>query len=330
MTPPMDTKRRRLSMAIAGAGLAGAAPLSSWAQGAYPSKPIHVVVPFGAGSLTDSTFRLIAPTFASSLGATFVVENKAGASGIIGSNFVRKAAPDGYTLLMAAVTSHGSGPALFRDLPYDVEKDFAPIGLVGAPPAFFAVHPSVPATDLKTFVTWAKKQPTPVTYASVGNGSSGHLTAELFSIESGCQFTHVPYKEANQAVTDLIGGHVKFMIYYAPLIPHIRSGALRALAVLSDARPTFAANVSTAREQGYPSIESYGWTGLFGPAGLNQGLISKINGALTKSLSDPDLARLMGEQGQQVKLLTPLEFADFLRTDRAKWARVVEVAKITI
>lgn len=264
------------------------------------------------------------------MGASIVIENKAGASGQIGSSQVVGSPADGHTLLMAAVTSHGSGPALFKNLPYDIEKDFTAIGLVGAPPAFFAVHPSVPADDLKSFVKWAKTQPEPVPFSSVANGSSGHLTAEHFALETGCRFLQVPYKEAGQAVTDLIAGHVKFMIYYAPLIPHINSGALKALAVLSDQRADFAADIPTAAEQGFPGVESYGWTGLFGPGNLDPKIVEKLNGALMTALQDDEISKKMAEQGQQIKLMSPREFEAFLRADRAKWVNVVKQANITL
>lgn len=324
------SKNRRALTAALTLGAISLSLLANAQATTYPSKMIRIIVPFGAGSLTDTTLRIISPKLSESLGVPIVIENKAGASGMIGSSQVAGSPPDGYTLLMAAVTSHGSGPALFKDLPYDIEKDFTAIGLVGAPPAFFAVHPSVPADDLKSFVAWAKAQPEPVPFSSVANGSSGHLTAEHFALETGSRFLQVPYKEAGQAVTDLIAGHVKFMIYYAPLIPHIKSGALKPLAVLSDKRADFAADIPTAAEQGFPGVESYGWTGLFGPGKLDPTIVEKLNGALMAALQDPEIAKKMTEQGQQIKLMSPGEFEAFLRTDRAKWVNVVKQADISL
>lgn len=324
------SKNRRALTAALAVGTLGFPFLARATGGGYPNKMIRIVVPFGAGSLTDTTLRLISPKLAETLNTTIVIENKAGASGMIGSSQVVGSPPDGYTLLMAAVTSHGSGPALFQNLPYDIDKDFTAVGLVGAPPAFFAVHPSVPADDLKSFVEWAKAQPEPVPFSSVANGSSGHLTAEHFALETGCRFLQVPYKEAGQAVTDLIAGHVKFMIYYAPLIPHINSGALKALAVLSDKRADFASNIPTATEQGFPGVESYGWTGLFGPGNLDPKIVEILNTALITTLQDEEIAKKMAEQGQQIKLMSPADFESFLKDDRAKWASVAKHANITL
>jgi len=303
-----------------------ALPAAGWAQQSYPNKPVKIVVPFAAGSLTDATVRTFAPKMGQLLGGSIIVENKVGASGTIGSEQVARSAPDGYNLVMGSVTSHSTLTSLMRNLPYDVARDFTAIGLAAAPPAFFAVHPSVPANNLKEFIAWAKTQPGGVSYSSAGNGSSGHLTAELLAIKTGAKLIQVPYNNAGQAITDLLAGHVKMMIYYAPLLPHIRTGKLRALAVFADERASFAKDIPTASEQGFPGMVSYGWTGLFAPAGLPLIVRDKLHAALRDALSDPAVKQQLADQGQETIPMSPAEFSKFVAGEAAKWGEVVRVS----
>lgn len=295
-------------------------------SGAYPQKPVKIVVPYAAGSLTDATLRVITPKLGQILGAVIVVENKPGASGMIGSEQVARSPADGYTLLMGAVTSHSTLPVLVKNLSYNVQRDFTPIGLAAAPPAFLAVHPSVPAANLQEFIAWAKTQPAGVSYTSSGNGSSGHLTAELLSMKAGVRLVQVPYNNAGQAIADLIAGHAKMMIYYSPLLPHIRSGKLKGLAVLAEERASFAKDIPTASEQGFPGMISSGWTGLFAPAGLPPPIQDKLNAALNEALKDPTVKQQLAEQGQETIPMTPSNFSKFVAAETAKWGEVVRVS----
>ncbi len=298
----------------------------SGGAGSYPNKPVKIIVPFASGSQTDSNARLLVPKLAQLLGAPVVVENRVGASGIIGSEFVARSAPDGYTLVMGTVTSHGTMISLAKNLPYNLERDFSPIGLVAAPPAFLAIHPSVPASNIKEFVAWVQSQPSGVSYSSAGNGSSGHLTAELLAMRTGAKLIQIPYNNAGQAVTDLLAGHVKMMIYYAPLLPHIRSGKLKALAVFAEDRVDFAKEIPTAKEQGFPGMTSYGWSGLFGPGALPGPIRDRLNAALNSTLADPSIRQQFADQGQITMQMTPPEFGKFIAAEVSKWGEVVRVS----
>jgi len=296
----------------------------------YPARPIRLIVPFSSGSLTDATARLFSPKMAEVLKGTIVVDNVAGASGTIGSERGAKSAPDGYTLVMGGVTSHATLVSLMKNIPYDVNRDFTPIGMAVAPPAFFVVHPSVPARNLKEFIEWSKTRPQGVSYASSGTGSSGHLTAELLMMKTGAKLVQVPYKNVGQGITDLLAGHVQMMIYYAPLLPHVRKGDLRALAVLSDKRASFAPEVPTALEQGFANVTSSGWVGVLGPAGLPVEIRDKLQGALKQALEDPVIRKTLADQGQEIVPLPPAEFKAFINTEIAKWAEVVRVSGVTM
>ena len=298
----------------------------SGGAGSYPNKPVKIIVPFASGSQTDSNARLLVPKLAQLLGAPVVIENRVGASGIIGSEFVARSAPDGYTLVMGTVTSHGTMISLAKNLPYNLERDFSPIGLVAAPPAFLAIHPSVPASNIKEFVAWVQSQPSGVSYSSAGNGSSGHLTAELLAMRTGAKLIQIPYNNAGQAVTDLLAGHVKMMIYYAPLLPHIRSGKLKALAVFAEDRVDFAKEIPTAKEQGFQGMTSYGWSGLFGPGALPGPIRDRLNAALNSTLADPSIRQQFADQGQITMQMTPPEFGKFIAAEVSKWGEVVRVS----
>lgn len=327
-------RRRRLLMALSGAALpATALPGLARAQGSqaeYPSRPVRVIVAFAPGSLTDGLVRLLGPRMSQVLGTSIVVDNKPGATGIIGTQMAAQAAPDGYTLVMGGVSSHGALPALMPNLPYDALKDFTPIGLATAPPALIAVHPSVPASNIKEFAAWTQQQPGGVSYATTGVGSSGHLTTELLVMQTGARLVPVPYKDAGQAIADLISGQVKMLVYYAPMLPHIRAGRLKALAVLSEQRVDFASEIPTAAEQGFPKLLSSGWTGLFGPAGLPDPVRDKLQAALAAALADAGIREQLAKQGQVPLPLGPAQFRQFVQAEIAKWSEVVRIANIKV
>lgn len=323
---------RRATLRAIGAGTAlAAAPAlrPAFAQqgaGAWPTKPIRIIVPFGSGSSTDVAARLIAPKISQKLGQPVVVENRAGATGMIGSEAVARAAPDGYTLVIGTVASHGTLQALKPDLTYNVLRDFEPISLLTSPPAIVVVHPSVPANTLKELAAYSRTLPNGLTYASSGLGGSGHLATELIALKTGAKLVHVPYKDANQAVTDTIAGHTSLMVYYSPVVPHLRSGKLRGLAMLSEKRAGFAPDVPTAIEQGVPDMIVTGWGALFGPAGLPEPIRDALYAAVKEALEDPTIRKTMADGGQDPMGLSPRETRRFVERDIAQW---VEVAKAT-
>ncbi|MGD9943010.1 MAG: Bug family tripartite tricarboxylate transporter substrate binding protein [Burkholderiaceae bacterium] len=321
--------RRRMLTTLAGASLAAALPAAARAQSAAPaggsSRPIRIVVPYGAGSTTDLTARMIAPRMAQLLGTPVVVENKAGATGVIGSEEVARAAPDGHTLVMGTVASHGTLVSL-RPLPYDVMKDFTCIGLATVPPGLVVVHPSVPANDLKSFAAWSRQQPKGVTYASSGVGGSGHLATELLRLKTDANLVHVPYKDVGKGIADLLAGHVQMMIYYAPVLPHVRSGKLKGLAVLSEKRVDFAPELPTALEQGVPGLVASGWAGLFGPAGMSNEVRDRLHAAMKAALLEPETRRKLADQGSEAMTLEPAEFRAFVKNEIDKWGEVVRVS----
>ncbi len=329
------SRRRTLITAAAGAatmaGL-GAAPRAQSRSGSepFPTRPIRIIVPYGAGSTTDMTMRMIAPRMSQLLGQPLVIDNKSGATGVIGSDAVAKSPPDGYTLVMGTVASHATLVPLVPTLPYDVLRDFTPIGLAATPPGLVVIHPSVPARTLAEFVAYSKTQPDGVDYASSGVGGSGHLATELLRLKTGAKIVHVPYRDVGRGISDLLAGRVKMMIYYAPVLPHVRSGALRGLAVLSDKRVAFAPDLPTAIEQGVPGLVASGWQGLFGPAALPDAIRDQIFGAMKDALLDPAIQPLLAEQGQQAAPMASVEFRRFVKAEIDKWTEVVKAADIRL
>lgn len=292
----------------------------------FPTRPIRIVVPYGPGSTTDMTLRMIAPRMSETLGRPIVIENKSGASGAIGSDIVAKSPPDGHTLVMGTVASHGTLVPLMPTLPYDVLRDFVPIGLATTPPALVVVHPSVPARTLAELTEYSKTQPDGVDYASSGVGGSGHLATELLRLKTGARLVHVPYRDVGKGIVDLLAGRVKMMIYYAPVLPHIRSGALRGLAILSERRAAFVPDLPTAIEQGVTGLIASGWQGLFGPAGLSDAVRDQIYEAMKGALLDPRIQPLLADQGQEAVPKPGPEFRRFIEAEIAKWTEVVKIS----
>jgi tripartite-type tricarboxylate transporter receptor subunit TctC len=269
---------------------------------------------------------MIAPRMSQLLGQSLVIENKSGATGVIGSDAVAKSPPDGYTLVMGSVASHGTLVSLMPSMPYDVLRDFVPIGLATTPPGLVVVHPSVPARTLAEFVAWSKTQGNGVDYASSGVGGSGHLATELLRLKTDAKLVHVPYRDVGRGISDLLAGRVQMMIYYAPLLPHIRSGALRGLAVLSERRVAFAPDLPTAIEQGVPGLVASGWCGLFGPAKLPDAIRDKLYAAMKEALLDPAIQPILAEQGQEALPMGGAEFRRFVEAEIGKWAEVVKIS----
>jgi tripartite-type tricarboxylate transporter receptor subunit TctC len=308
--------------------LAASAAMS--AAGAWPEKPVRMIVPFPPGGATDVIARVIAQELSGPLGQQVVVENRAGATGNIGADLVAKSAPDGYTLLLGALTSHSINVTLQQGkLPYDLEKDFAPVSIAGVVPLVFVVHPSVPANSLKELIALAKSRPGYLTYASSGQGGPQHLAGELFQRVAGVQLLHVPYKGSGPAMTDLIGGQVLTMIETAPAaMPFIKSGKLRALAAASAQRIPNLAEVPTATEAGLPGYEVSSMFGLVAPAGTPRAVIMRLNAEVVRILQVPEVKEKMLQQGVVATPTTPEQAAQRIHDEVAKWAKVIKDANV--
>ena len=309
--------------AIAGLVLASAA----WAQ-SYPTRPVHVVIPLSPGGTTDVPGRIIAQKLSEKLGQQFFVENRAGAGGTIGSDFVAKSKPDGYTLLLTA-SPFVIAPHVYKSVPYNALADFAPVIRVASGPYVLVVHPSLGVRSVKELIAAAKKQPGKIDFASSGNGGAQHLVTELFMYMAGIKLNHVPYKGSGPAVADLVGGRVQVTFDAAPsLIAHVRSGKLRVLAAASAERNRLLPDVPTFAELGYPQINVSLWYGLLAPAGTPRPVIDKLNGALGEILKAPEVVERLHAQGAEPMRGTPDAFASFMRTEMAKWAPVVRQANV--
>ena len=312
---------RKLSAIGVGAILALVAP-SAGAQ-AYPARPIRLIVPYSTGSATDSLARLIADKLTVSLGQAVVVEDQPSANGIPASTAVAKAAPDGYTLIMIAA-NHVVNPSLYRNVPFDPVKDFKPIVRVAFAPFILTVNPSLPVNTLKQFIAYAKAHPGEINYASPGNGSPAHLATELLKTETGINLTHIPYKAAAQAMTDVIAGHVPVMIIVASAaIPQIKAGHLRALGVTTAVRLPQLPDVPTIDEAGVKGFEMISWIGIAGPAELQPEVVSKLSGEITRIVQQPDTALRISGLGLEMSLMQSAQFAEYMSREEARWAEVV-------
>jgi len=302
---------------------------TAFAQGAagYPSKSIRIVVPFSAAGTTDLLARAVGSEMQKAWGQPVVVENRPGAGGNLGSDIVAKAAPDGYTLLVGAVSPQAINVTLYPKMPYDVMRDFAHITLLAAVPNLLEVHPSVPVKTVKELIALAKSKPGQLTYASSGSGTSIHLSAELFKTMAGVDMLHIPYKGSAPAVTDLIGGQVQLMFDNLPSsIAQVKAGKLRPIAVTTLKRSPALPDVPTIAESGLPGYDASSWFGMHAPAGTPKDIISKIHGVVTKSLHTPEMMERLSTQGAQPVGNTPEEFTEFLRVEIAKWAKVVKAS----
>ena len=309
--------------------VAATVPASAFAQAdSYPNRTIRIVVGFSPGGFTDVLGRVIAQKLHERLGQPVIVENKPGATGVIGADLVAKSKPDGYNLLMGHSNSNSVAPALFPKLPYDVIADFTPIVLVASTPLLLTVHPSVKANDVASFIALAKKDPN-LRYASSGNGSAQHLAAEQFMLMTKTQMIHVPYKGSGQAIVDLLSGQVELNFDSPPnTLQHIRSGKLKALGITSTKRSALLPNVPTIAESGVPGYEMSQWFGVFGPAGLPPPITNKLATEINAILKSPDVAEKIASQGGDVIGGKPEAFAAFLKTDTVRWAKLIKDANI--
>jgi len=316
-------KNKIAAFAAAALSLAAFAA-SALAADAWPAKPVKIVVPFAAGGGVDVLTRVLADKLGPVLGATIVVDAVPGAGGNLGSAQVAHAAPDGYTLLMATTGTHTINPGLYKDMPFDAVKDFAPITVIASVPNLLVVNPQVPAKNVKELVALAKSQQGKLDFASFGYGTSNHLSGELFKSEAGIDVAHVPYKNAPQAVVDLVSGQVTFAFVNAPLaLPQVRGGKLRALAVTGARRSPAAPEFPTMAEAGLPNFVVESWYGLMAPAGTPEPVLRKIRDATLKVLATQEVKDAFAKQGADVETSTPEEFARMIVTEKTRWAEVI-------
>jgi len=291
----------------------------------YPTKPIRLVVPFPPGGATDILARDVAQKLTEAWGQSVIVDNRPGAGGNIGSELVAKSAPDGYTLEMGTVGTHAINASLYAKMPYDHVKDFTPVILVAGVPNVLVVNPSVPANSVGELITYAKANPGKLNFASSGNGTSIHLSGELFKVMAGVQITHIPYKGSAPALQDLLAGQVQMMFdNLPPSLPQIKAGKLRALAVTSATRAPALPDVPTLAESGLPGFEASSWFGILGPAGTPAPIVTKLNAEIAKWLATPEAKEKLAKQGANAAGGTPDDFAKHIAAETAKWAKVVK------
>lgn len=321
----MNTLTRRL---FAAAGLALAVGLAQ-AQ-AWPSKPIRLVVPFPPGGIVDTVARQLQPRLQTALGQTLVIDNRGGAGGTVGVGEVVRAAPDGHTLVLV-FDAFATYPLVYPKLGYDIQRDLQPVTQIASNPLVLVVNPAVPAQSLKELVALAKQSPGRLNFASVGAGSSNHLTGELFKSVSGTFITHIPYRGGGPAQQDLLGGQVEMMFLSAVLAqPHVKAGKLRALAQTGAQRVPAYADTPTVAESGYPGFAVNSWVGLLAPAGTPRPIVERLQAEVKKILDSPDFAARLAEQGLSGIGNTPEQFSAVLRAEQDKWARLVSERKLAL
>ena len=308
---------------------AGLATLAH-AQG-YPSKPVRIVAPFGAGSTIDIIGRLIAPKLTDALGQPVIVENRPGAGGMIGMDAVAKSAPDGHTLIIGALGPLAMNPALYPKTPFDPVKDFAAVCLLATGPVVIAVHPSIPAQPVTDLIDLAKKRPGQLNFGSPGVGSSPHLTGELFKLITKTDIVHVPYKGNAEAITDLIGGQLSIVFTgVPPVVPLAKAGKVRLLATTGKQRMPNLPEVPTIREAGIEGADVLIWYGIVAPAATPKDVVARLNREIVKIMNTPDVREKFSQQGVDPASSTPDEFAQMIRDEVTRWGKVIRSAGIKL
>jgi tripartite-type tricarboxylate transporter receptor subunit TctC len=294
---------------------------------AYPTKPVRMIIGFPPGQATDIIGRTIADKLSQSLGQQFVVDNRAGASGIIGTELTIKSPADGYTVLMSSSGPLAVNPGLYAKLPYDVMKDLAPISMVATVPLFMAAHPSLPANNIRELIALAKAQPGRINYGSGGSGVTNHLVMEMFKSAVGVDMTHVPYKGGPPAVADLVAGQIQLMFETGPgILPQVRAGKLKAIAAGSIKRSAATPDLPTVAEQGVPGFDGVAWVGFVAPAGTPRAIIDKLNAETRKAVASEDVRNRFLSLGAEPPANSPEEFSAYIRAEMEKWGRVIKAS----
>lgn len=325
----MAIKRTILVAAAMAAAFGLISSVASQERHGYPNRPIRLVVPNPPGGTTDVLARVLAEELGPRLGQAVVVENRAGASGTIGSDAVAKAAPDGYMLVMGHAASHATSPSMYPNLPYHPIRDFAPVTLVANVTNALVVHPDVPAKSVKELIALAKSRPGKLVFGSGGTGAITHLAGEIFEQTANVDLLHVPYKGSSPAMADLLGGHISIMFENLPgAVAHIRSGKLRGLAVLSPTRSKAVPDLPTIAEAGLPGAEAVSWFGLFTTAGTPREVVEKLNQEIVAVIRKPEVQARMADVGAEPVGGTPEEFRRLVQSEIEKWAKVIEAANV--
>lgn len=296
----------------------------------YPAKPVKVVVPYPPGSTPDIVARMLANKLQAVLGQAFVVENRTGAGGNIGADAVAKSAPDGHTLLVAINGPVAVNKHLYKDMPYDPDRDLLPISLLASSPQMLVAVPSIGVEGFKDFIEYARRNPGRMSYASVGGGSASHLTMELLKSDAKIFVVHIAYRGFPPAVTDMLAGNIDAMFAIIPaVLPHVKAGKLRALAVTGLKRSALAPDVPSVVELGYPQLESLAWIGLLAPAGTPQAVLQRLSAETVRGMRSQDAQESLGKQGFDVVAGSPAEFSAWIRSESAKWSRVIRLSGAT-
>jgi tripartite-type tricarboxylate transporter receptor subunit TctC len=296
---------------------------------AYPNRTITLVIPFAPGGSTSIVGRVIADKMSQLLGQSIVVDNRPGAGGTVGTKYVAKSDPDGYTILLGYTGTLAIGPSLYKDVGYDPRKDFAPIGMIGNAPSALVVHPSFPAKTVAELIAYAKANPGKVNFGSAGVGSVNHITGEYFARTAGITLVHIPYKGTGPALTDLLGGHIPTALAPIPATnPNVAAGLLRALAVTGKTRNSLMPDVPTLAESGFPGFEASLYYGLVAPSGTPQPVIDRLNKELKAALASDEVKKQLGADGTEITPTSPQEYADFIDKDEKKWSELVKASGV--
>ena len=317
---PLPYAAAMIALTLAGSAAA--------AQG-YPTRPIRFIVPFPPGGGNDIMARVVGQKLTESFGVQVVIDNRAGAGGNIGAETAARAVPDGYTLFLGGVGSHGINPVMQTKLPYDPVKDFAPISLIASAPLLVVVNPAVPVKSIGELIQLAKSRPGQLNFASSGTGTIGHLSAELLNAMTGIKVEHVPYKGTGPALTDLLGGQVQLMFNSAvSMLPQVRAGKLRALAVTGARRLPVLPDMPTVAESGLPGYEAASWYGVFAPGGTSRSIVDKVSGEVVKIVRAPEMRERLIADGADPAGTSPEEFGAYIKRELARWGKVVREAGI--
>jgi len=316
--------RRRAVLTAAALAAAGVVP-GALAQALYPSKPVRLIVPWPAGGGADVIGRTTAAKLSEALGQNVIVDNRAGAAGIIGTETAAKAVPDGYTIYQGNTATLGINPALRRDLPYDATRDFAPISLINTGALIVVIHPSLPVKNVRDLVLLAKARPGQINYASAGAGSPSHLVSEMFKTDAGIRMEHIPYKGAAPAMIDLLAGQIDLMFSdFITCFPHVKAGKLRAIAVTAGKRSPLVPEIPTMKESGGPDLQAVSWSGILAPASTPPAIVQRLNAELVKIAASADFNEKMRVNGGTPISSTPEEFAKYIRSEIVRYTKAVK------